>query len=232
MILLKSSGGAAEACAKLHLICRQNIQNEFGNRRLNVTDQKSLRIALYESALRIAVLGPEYDFAPAHVSFACAAVRILHGRGFDFAALSGRLNARLGNRVYHPQVDVMLHAETSAAELRRIWQWSTLQLVRRLAVTFIYAAPSQLSAAEQGRPPPFSGRAHRALGASASPHNCKARSTPAHSARQSRAAARQSHPAPHPSRCAQRPRALAPRFNGPLATPALRFSGKRILSGA
>ena len=102
---------------------------------INVTDQKSLRIALYESALRIAVLGPEYDFSPAHVSFACASVRVLHGRSYDFVTFSRRLNARLGNRVYHPQLDTLLHAETSAAELRRIWRWSTLQLVRRLAVT-------------------------------------------------------------------------------------------------
>lgn len=100
----------------------------------NVTDQKSLRLALYESELRLAVLGPEYDFTVAHVNFACAEVRILHGRGGDFEAFALRLNAKLGNRTYHPTLDVVLHQDTSDADLARLWRWSLLQLLRRLAV--------------------------------------------------------------------------------------------------
>jgi hypothetical protein len=101
---------------------------------LNVTDQKSLRLALYESKLRVAILGPEYDFTPSHVNFACATVRILHGRGDDFERFASRLNAQLGNRVYHPTLDVVLHAQTSAPELRRLWWRSTVQLLRLLGV--------------------------------------------------------------------------------------------------
>lgn len=100
----------------------------------NVTDQKSLRLALYESALRLAILGPEYDFMPAHVNFACANVRILHGRGDNFARFALRLNAELGNRVYHPTLDVVLTVNPSTPELRRLWWRSTLQLLRRLGV--------------------------------------------------------------------------------------------------
>jgi hypothetical protein len=100
----------------------------------NVTDQKSLRLALYESALRLAVLGPEFDFTPAHVNFACANVRILHGRGDDFDVFARRINAQLGNRVYHPILDVVLHVHTSPAELRRLWWRTTLQLLRSVGI--------------------------------------------------------------------------------------------------
>lgn len=96
----------------------------------NITDQKSLRLALYESDLRLAFLGPEYDFTPANVNFACAAVRIIHGRGDDLEKFARRLNARLGNRVYHPALDVVLHARLSGMELRKLWRRSMLQLLR------------------------------------------------------------------------------------------------------
>ena len=100
----------------------------------NVTDQKSLRLALYESKLRLAVLGPEYDFTPAHLNFACAGVRLLHGRGDDFAAFAERINAQLGNRVYHPTLDVVLQVPTRARELRRLWIRATAQLIRQVGV--------------------------------------------------------------------------------------------------
>lgn len=98
---------------------------------VNVSDQKSLRAALYHSGLRFAILGPEYNFTPAHVNFACARVRLLHGRGDPFAPFAERLNAKLGNRVYHPTLDVVLHAEILPAELRRLWWRATLQLLRQ-----------------------------------------------------------------------------------------------------
>jgi hypothetical protein len=100
----------------------------------NITDQKSLRLAVFQSDLRLAVLGPEYNFTPAHVNFACAPVRVLHGRGDDFASFATRINGQLGNRVYHPTLDVVLHAQTQAGELRRLWWRTTLQLLRYVGV--------------------------------------------------------------------------------------------------
>jgi hypothetical protein len=98
----------------------------------NVGDQKSLRQTVYESDVRIAVLGPEYNLVPHHVAFACAQVRILHGRGSaHLADLRGRLNAKLGNRAYVPRLDVVLHDDMLAPELRRLWAMATLQLVRK-----------------------------------------------------------------------------------------------------
>lgn len=97
-------------------------------------DQKSLRQALYESRLRLAVLGPEYNFGPAHVNFACATVRIFHGRGDAFSRFAPRMNRQLGNRIYHPTLDVVLHAEIFPSELRRLWWRTTLQLLRRVGV--------------------------------------------------------------------------------------------------
>jgi len=100
----------------------------------NLTDQKSLRLALYESSLRLAVLGPEYDFTPSHVNFACAGVRLLHSRGDDPARFERRINARLGNRIYHPVLDVVLHGQAGGPELRRLWWRSGLQLLRLAGV--------------------------------------------------------------------------------------------------
>jgi hypothetical protein len=100
----------------------------------NVTDQKSLREALYRSSLRLAVLGPEYDFTPAHLNFACATIRVFHGRGDNFTRFSSRMNAKLGNRIYHPTLDVVLHTEMIPGELRRLWWRTTLQLLRRIGV--------------------------------------------------------------------------------------------------
>lgn len=101
---------------------------------VNVTDQKSLRQALYESPLRLAVLGPEYNFGPAHVNFACASVRVFHGRGDSFAEFAPRMNAKLGNRIYHPMLDVVLHGEPTTADLWRLWWRTALQLLRRAGV--------------------------------------------------------------------------------------------------
>jgi hypothetical protein len=103
----------------------------------NVSDQKSLRLAVYESALRVAVLKPEYNFTPHHLDFACDSVRILHGRGQSkLTDLEKRLNAKLGNRAYIPRFDVVVHDDTSGAELRRLWCMSTLQLLRHAGRAF------------------------------------------------------------------------------------------------
>jgi hypothetical protein len=101
----------------------------------NASDQKSFRQTVYESDLRVAILGPEYNFVPHHLNFACAPVRILHTRGWrHLEEMARRLNARLGNRVYVPRLDVVLTNDPAAPELRRLWWMATLQLLRHAAV--------------------------------------------------------------------------------------------------
>jgi hypothetical protein len=101
----------------------------------NASDQKSLRQTVYESGLRITILGPEYNFVPHHLNFACSPVRILHSRGWrHLEELSRRLNARLGNRVYVPRLDTVVTNDMAGSELRRLWWMTTLQLLRQAAV--------------------------------------------------------------------------------------------------
>jgi hypothetical protein len=98
----------------------------------NSSDQKSLRETLYESNIRIAVLGPEYNLTPHHLVFSCAQVRILHGRGRqNLAGLQRRFNAKLGNRVYVPRLDAVIHDDMLAPELRHLWWMVTLQIIRK-----------------------------------------------------------------------------------------------------
>jgi hypothetical protein len=98
----------------------------------NASDQKSLRLSVWESGISVGVLGPEYDFTPHHLDFACSPVRILHGRGKKHLDdLARRLNAKLMNRVYVPRFDVVIHNEMLSDELRRLWWAATLQIVRR-----------------------------------------------------------------------------------------------------
>jgi len=98
----------------------------------NASDQKSLRLTVWESGISVGVLGPEYDFTPHHLDFACSPVRILHGRGKKHLDdLARRLNAKLMNRVYVPRFDVVIHNEMLPGELRRLWWAATLQIVRR-----------------------------------------------------------------------------------------------------
>lgn len=98
----------------------------------NVSDQKSLRLTVYQSALRVGTLGPEYNFTPYHVEFACAPVRIFHGRTpGGFGPFAQRMNEKLGNRAYVPRLDVIVMNEPPARELRRLWVMATLQLLRR-----------------------------------------------------------------------------------------------------
>jgi hypothetical protein len=97
----------------------------------NSSDQKSLRKTVYFSNVRLAILGPEYNFVPHHVNFACAQVRIIHGRGrANLLDLDRRLNAKLGNRAYIPRLDVVIHNELPTGELIRLCGMSLLQLAR------------------------------------------------------------------------------------------------------
>jgi hypothetical protein len=98
----------------------------------NSSDQKSLRQTVYESDLRIAVLGPEYNLTPHHLVFSCAQVRIIHGRGQQsVASLQRRFNAKLGNRVYVPRLDAVIHDDMLEPELRHLWWMTTLQIIRK-----------------------------------------------------------------------------------------------------
>jgi hypothetical protein len=98
----------------------------------NVSDQKSLRQTVFASEMRIAVLGPEYNFVPHHVNFACDRVRILHGRSLHHVAeLGSRLNAKLGNRAYIPRLDVVVHDDMLPGELGRMLGMGALQLIRK-----------------------------------------------------------------------------------------------------
>jgi hypothetical protein len=98
-----------------------------------VSDQQSLRVALFESDLRLAVLGPEYNFVPQQLNFACAPVRIVHGRG-RLDPIAGRINREYGNRAYVPRLDSIVTAEPKGPELRRLWWMASLQLVRSAGV--------------------------------------------------------------------------------------------------
>ena len=89
-------------------------------------------LATAQPDLRIAVLGPEYNLTPHHLVFSCAEVRIIHGRGrANLASLQRRFNAKLGNRVYVPRLDAVIHDDMLAPELRHLWWMTTLQVVRK-----------------------------------------------------------------------------------------------------
>ena len=100
----------------------------------NVSDQKTLRIALYQSALRIAALPVEFNFTP-HFTFpANLAVRVIHGRrDRGFEELTQRMNSRLGPRAYVPSLDAVVTGNMSASELSRTMLGALAQLTRLAA---------------------------------------------------------------------------------------------------
>lgn len=113
-----------------------NALNRDGNYHYsNESDQKSFRTAAYGSVLSIGIVGPEYNFVPHHLNFACAKVRIVHSRGIEnIRHLEGRLNANLGNRVYVPRLDAVISNDSPNDELRNLWSMVTLQVIRRIGV--------------------------------------------------------------------------------------------------
>lgn len=101
----------------------------------NASDQKTLRLTVWQTGVSVGVIGPEYDFTPHHLDFACAPVRIIHGRGqANLVSLERRLNAHLGNRIYVPSLDTVIHNDTLTPELRRLWVMVSLQLLRKVGV--------------------------------------------------------------------------------------------------
>ncbi len=101
----------------------------------NVSDQKTLRVALYESDLRLAVLGPEFDFIPHWVNFACGPVRIVHTRS-GHTETASLINERLGHRAWIPELSAVISSGMSASAWRRVWWGATRQLLRIAARKF------------------------------------------------------------------------------------------------
>ncbi|MEO8204540.1 MAG: hypothetical protein ABI615_00060 [Chthoniobacterales bacterium] len=98
----------------------------------NVGDQKSLRVALWNSKLRFAFVGPEFNFIPFRNDFAALPVKVLHTRATqNLEKLVARLNATLGRRAYFPALDVIISNEIPDAELHRLLTTTLTQIFRR-----------------------------------------------------------------------------------------------------
>jgi hypothetical protein len=65
-------------------------------------DQPAFRHCVWEHQMRVAVLGPEYNFRLNVAGTAVDSVRILHGRHSKHEALAARLNRRRRPRSYSP----------------------------------------------------------------------------------------------------------------------------------
>jgi len=117
----------------------------------NVSDQKSLRLTIWNSNLAVGVLGPEYNFTPSHLVFACANVRILHGRSKndEMKKFEKRINAFLGNRAFIPRFDAVVSNNMSLWNLVRLWFAVTNQVVRMLGR---HVAPRSLKDLLRGNP--------------------------------------------------------------------------------
>jgi hypothetical protein len=106
----------------------------------NVSDQKSFRVALYQSGVRTAVLGPEFNFIVQHVQFACAAVKILHGRPFsELERIERVVNARLGQRAWVPILDLCVRQHQTAGGWARIAFRAGLQTLRMAGLVVLPA---------------------------------------------------------------------------------------------
>ncbi len=99
----------------------------------DASDQKGFRMALYESGLRHSVLGPEFDFILQHVQFACAEVRIFHGRPFsELQRIERIVNAELGPRAWVPLLDLCVQQRLSLGGWTRVTFRAGLQAVRAM----------------------------------------------------------------------------------------------------
>lgn len=108
----------------------------------NVGDQKSLRAALWETPVRIAGVGPEFNFIPFKMDFASLPVRVLHTRATqNLEPLVDRLNKRLGRRAYVPLLDAVVSDNPPADELRRLLLGCVRQWLRAFSR---YCAPQSL----------------------------------------------------------------------------------------
>ncbi|MEO6052684.1 MAG: hypothetical protein ABIP97_01605 [Chthoniobacterales bacterium] len=100
----------------------------------NVGDQKSLRVALWNSKLRFAPVGPEFNFVPFRNEFAALPVKVIHTRATqNLDGLEARLNKTLGRRAYFPALDVVISNEIPDSELHRLLVSTLAQIFRRTA---------------------------------------------------------------------------------------------------
>jgi hypothetical protein len=74
------------------------VAKERGLRR--AIDQTALREALYTSRVRVATLTPEYNCSAGNVGFLEGAVKIMHGREFEYERRAAELNRSLYKRVF------------------------------------------------------------------------------------------------------------------------------------
>ena len=90
-------------------------------------------MALYESGLRHSVLGPEFDFIVQHLQFACAAVKIFHGRpSSELQRIERIVNARLGQRAWVPILDLCVMQQLTLGGWATVAWRAFLQVLRRL----------------------------------------------------------------------------------------------------
>ena len=87
---------------------------------------------MWHSDVRFASVGPEFNFIPFKVEFACLPVRVLHTRTSDgIPELFERLNKVLARRTYVPLLDCVVGDHMPMSELWRLFSSSFRQLVRR-----------------------------------------------------------------------------------------------------
>ncbi|MBI2814105.1 MAG: hypothetical protein HYX71_07455 [Opitutae bacterium] len=107
----------------------------------DASDQKGFRLALYESGLRHSVLGPEFDFIVQHLQFACARVKILHGRPWSEVRRIERIvNAQLGPRAWVPLLDACVHQQLPLGGWATVARRAALQVLRGLGRKLLPAA--------------------------------------------------------------------------------------------
>lgn len=107
----------------------------------DASDQKGFRMALYESGLRHSVLAPEYDFIVQHLQFACAEVKIFHGRPWsELQRIERIVNAQLGPRAWVPLLDTCVHQQLSLGGWAKVFRRAGAQVARGIARKFLPGA--------------------------------------------------------------------------------------------
>jgi hypothetical protein len=111
----------------------------------NVGDQKSLRAAAWHSDIRMACMGPEFNFVPFRTEFAAMDVRAIHTRSTNnISELVLRLNETLGRRAYVPHLDSVVGSEMSSRACFRLAPRLMLQILRIITRRLIPKSASSL----------------------------------------------------------------------------------------
>lgn len=93
-------------------------------------DQRSFRIAVYQSGLRHTVLAPEYNFRPLSTNFATTDLRILHGRPLSaMSALKDLVDVNYVRRAYVPRLGCVVSDHMTLRQIWRLWLASTRELI-------------------------------------------------------------------------------------------------------